>query len=239
MVKETEWLMRQRLRRLLDRPLGTPHRRPHVSWSQFGEDIIIQRYLGNGPGHYIDVGAGDPIVGSNTYQLYRLGWRGILIEPIGRLAERCRKVRRHDQVLEALCGDSTGTAALSEFEPWQLSTACAARAEALVSAGHKRVSVKELPVVNLAELNVNIEPGGPSLLSVDVEGRDLDVLQGNDWTRYRPTLICVEEDLGSCTEPSPVGDLLRKLGYRRMSRTVVSSFYVHEDSGGGYALPRR
>jgi len=30
------------------------------------------------------------------------------------------------------------------------------------------------------------------LLSVDVEGRDLDVLMSNDWARYRPELVIAE-----------------------------------------------
>ncbi len=53
-----------------------------MSFSQFGEDAMLQSYLRDGPGFYVDVGSGSPTEGSNTYALYLRGWRGILIDPI-------------------------------------------------------------------------------------------------------------------------------------------------------------
>ena len=50
------------------------------SYSHFGEDLIILRLLGDVPpdhrGMYVDVGAFDPVLHSNTYLLYTHGWRG-------------------------------------------------------------------------------------------------------------------------------------------------------------------
>src|SRR3989344_2532261 len=52
------------------------------SYSQWGEDIIIDKLLGmKNKGFYIDIGAYDPIRFSNTQRFYNKGWKGINIEP--------------------------------------------------------------------------------------------------------------------------------------------------------------
>lgn len=52
-------------------------------------------------------------------------------------------------------------------------------------------------VTTLAELLAeNLAPGQPiDFMSVDVEGHDLEVLLGNDWTQWRPELVLVEQVL--------------------------------------------
>jgi hypothetical protein len=51
------------------------------SYSQEGEDMILQRIFENQPcGFYVDVGAHHPKRFSNTYFFYKKGWRGINIE---------------------------------------------------------------------------------------------------------------------------------------------------------------
>jgi hypothetical protein len=52
------------------------------SYAQEGEDIVLKRIFGGqSTGFYVDVGAHHPMRLSNTYSFYKLGWRGINIEP--------------------------------------------------------------------------------------------------------------------------------------------------------------
>ena len=52
------------------------------SYSQFGEDALVNSLFRNKKyGIYVDVGAYHPILYSNTYALYRRGWRGFAIDP--------------------------------------------------------------------------------------------------------------------------------------------------------------
>jgi hypothetical protein len=55
------------------------------SFSQFGEDLVIEE-LTNQPGiergFYVDVGAFDPVTGSNTLLLFKRGWSGINIQRV-------------------------------------------------------------------------------------------------------------------------------------------------------------
>ena len=51
-------------------------------FGQTAEDAILKIYLPEKKGFYLDIGAGRPIKGSNTYFLYIRGWAGVCIEPI-------------------------------------------------------------------------------------------------------------------------------------------------------------
>jgi len=50
--------------------------------SQNEEDTILEKYLSEPTGYYVDVGAFHPFEGSNTHRLYERGWAGIIIEPM-------------------------------------------------------------------------------------------------------------------------------------------------------------
>lgn len=60
-------------------------------YSQSGEDAIILRHFKNRRfGRFLDLGAADGRTFSNTLALAELGWSGVCVEPIPRLAARLR-----------------------------------------------------------------------------------------------------------------------------------------------------
>ena len=50
------------------------------SYSQFGEDIFLQKYFNKNKGFFIDLGCHHPFRYNNTFKLYKLGWRGLNID---------------------------------------------------------------------------------------------------------------------------------------------------------------
>ena len=61
------------------------------------------KYLRRIPdGRFVDVGAHDGQLFSNTWGLARAGWAGLLIEPLPELAEQCRSNHRHHNGIEVL-----------------------------------------------------------------------------------------------------------------------------------------
>jgi len=66
----------------------------------------------------------------------------------------------------------------------------------------------------------------PCLLNIDVEGLDLQVLQGNDWNSFRPRVICVEDWQSPFSEESKVTIFLKSLNYKLVSRAIYSNIYV-------------
>ena len=50
--------------------------------SQYGEEALILSEVGGlGKGTYLEIGAHQPIKCSNTWKLYRKGWRGLCVDP--------------------------------------------------------------------------------------------------------------------------------------------------------------
>ena len=50
------------------------------TYSQFGEDLIIDSFFGEYIGKYVDIGCYHPIKYSNTALLHKKGWKGINID---------------------------------------------------------------------------------------------------------------------------------------------------------------
>ena len=165
-------------------------------YSQEGEDLVAARLLEKPDGFYVDVGAHHPIRHSNTYLLYRRGWHGINIDATpGSMAE-FRRVRPRDINVECLVASDPSPQRFYAFNEPALNTASPALAQER-PAENARYHVTrefELRPRTLASLLDEFLPEGTKidLMSVDVEGLDLDVLRSNDWARYRPSLLLVE-----------------------------------------------
>jgi len=67
---------------------------------------------------YLDIGAADPVLGSNTYALYQQGAHGVLVEPMPYKADLLRRIRLRDTVVRTGAAfDSRRSAELTLFGP--------------------------------------------------------------------------------------------------------------------------
>lgn len=199
------------------------------SYSQFGEDRVIASLLPETSGSYLDVGAGHPIRNSNTYLLYRRGWRGVLVEPILSLASQCRTTRKRDIVLNSLIGAggfAEGTSEFWEFTPSEFSTTLEDRANSLIKSGVCLRSKYECAVIPIRFVTPAISPDEPFLFSLDIEGLDQAVLEAIDWHHFRPRIVCIE-DPHRLKGPTLISQLLESKGYELVSQHSVSSIYAH------------
>lgn len=197
------------------------------TFSQCGEDAVLSTLL-PGRGFYVDVGAGQPIRGSNTFSFYKRGWRGICIEPLTENVRDLRLIRRRDTIIQALCGDHPGSETIYEYDPYEYSTSDPDRVEALREDGIHPIAIQRIRTLRLLDLNLKT-PIEPSLLSIDVEGKELNVLRGNDWAKFRPSVVCVEEWSPPLGRSSDISEFLADVGYRLDSVARISSIYVRQD----------
>lgn len=197
------------------------------STSQNGEDLLVKAVLPEASGTYVDVGANHPIKFNNTWSLYRRGWSGTLIDPLEESAALCRARRPRDRFLTVAIGKTQGSATLHTFDfdmPSTLSTKMADAASSWGVAGQKDRSVEVVP---LSSLGFTASPEDPTLLDVDVEDLDLEVLESNDFSTFRPRVIIVEERRQPIEEATPISRLLTKEGYVLLAVTIFNSIYVH------------
>jgi FkbM family methyltransferase len=181
-----------------------------VSYSQFGEDLWLADFFADQPtGFYVDVGAFDPFLFSNTLLLYRRGWHGINIEPNSAGVARLQRFRPNDTNLGVAISDVAGEA--SFLLNGTFSTIERSEPEAFTTSTRIVVRTCRLEEV-LSEWAQGQEI---DLLNVDCEGLDLTVLQSNDWHRFRPRIVLAESHSDPASELEP---FMSSVGYRCVAR---------------------
>lgn len=141
-------------------------------FSQNGEDLILEFLTQKENGFYIDIGANNPVNGSNTYWFYRLkNWSGICVEPNKALAKRIKSKRPRDIVLQMGLGRNAGEMTFYEFDQDQMSTCDMETVKRYESIGHKVIGKYNVPIFTLEKLCDEHLPTGieVDILSVDVE----------------------------------------------------------------------
>lgn len=198
------------------------------TYSQFGEDAIILSHFYNKNwkstssfkdlprGFYVDVGAHHPCIISNTWLFYKQGWSGIAIDPNPGYRELFSQYRPRDVFLEVACSSSEGIKNFYRSGSSPMNTLDPSVAE--------RIGFSESMQVETLRLETILEQYLPaateiSFLNVDVEGHDIEVLSSNNWSKFRPEIVCVElhEDNIEKVIQSPVFGFMRDVSYKLTS----------------------
>lgn len=175
------------------------------SYSQFGEDLIIANFfsqLGISKPVYLDIGANEPKFISNTYRFYEHGSRGVLIEPNPYLFRKLQRQRPGDTVLNIGIGLTDVAEADFYLFPDSangLSTFSEKDAKHWQEVGMKGVGkilfekVIKLPLMPVNDvLQKYFSDKTLNIISIDVEGLDLEILKSLDLHKFKPEIICVE-----------------------------------------------
>lgn len=202
-----------------------------ISYSINAEDVLLRRvFAGRTEGLFIDVGAEDPVNGNDFFGLYRLGWRGINIEPNADYFVQLQEQRPEDLNLQVLVSDKPSEAqAFFIVEATGLST-CDAELAASHAEHGATVHRVEMPATTLALILDATKPSHIDVLKIDVEGFEEHVLRGNDWSRYRPSLIMLEVTLpqSPVRRQTAVADFLKSVGYEFAYHDGLNDFFVEK-----------
>ena len=159
------------------------------SKSQNGQDLfalISNNFKRNGV--FIEFGAYDGVIFSNTYLLEKqFGWTGILIDPIPSHFESMKLNRNCKLIHGAITAEKQDSILIEELPASDLS----------MSVKKRKIfkKVHEVKAFTLSEaIDQNLLSSEIDFLSIDIEGKDIDILRSLDLKRYKTKAVCVEHN---------------------------------------------
>ena len=183
------------------------------------EKQLVQAFFGKRKGFYVDVGANDPVLDSQSQHLEALGWTGLLIEPDPDCCELLRKTRA-GTVVEMACSSPQNAGKQLLLNRAGPHSTLEERPIALGAVVRSTVSVQCDTI-----LRGHAAPKQFDLLSIDIEGHELVALSGFSFSVWRPQLVLIEDHVTHLQKHQ----LMQRSGYQLLMRTGLNSWYVPEE----------
>jgi len=210
-------------------------------FSQGGEDAILlavfDYVLKIQNGFFVDVGAYHPIKGSNTFLLYQNGWKGINIEPNIAMAAEFKRIRKRDINLHVGISKSAdkqdyyivdGNSTMNSFSLENIERL------GLKDSIKQKIKIDTYPLEDIFQKYVQEKE--IDFLNIDTEGYEMEVLESNDWKKFIPKVIAIEQNnifsLADVLE-STVNIYLQQRGYIAFAKNLIlkdvsTVFYIQK-----------
>ena len=165
-----------------------------ISYANEYEDIVLCTILHDiENGHYIDIGASDPIKGNVSNFFYKQGWTGVNVEPLTEPYLLLKKERENDINLCVGIGEKDGIKVLyqheedSSFEEIKGAVPCTKQIFTLSEI--YRTFCKDFEDIHFCHINTN--------------GNETDILRGIDnWGVFRPWVYAIKATVPGTNIPS-------------------------------------
>ena len=200
------------------------NKKPSFHFGEFGEDIFINRILKNIKyGNYIDVGCYHPYKGSLTARLYSKNWNGINIDLSKTSIDLFNMVRKRDINLNVAISNYDGEISYYENSPIN-------QQNSLTKTSNEQTKIK----IKCQTLNSILEKNilkKIDYLNIDVEGSELEVIEGIDLIKYHPSLITIENN-NLLLEDYFKDNVYKKLiscDYVFVNKIGVTNFFLDKD----------
>ena len=197
--------------------------------SQYSEGLAIyNHFYATDPhfvGTFLDIGAADGIINSNTRMLADAGWRGVLVEPAPQMfCQLMKNYRGYENV--RLVNACVAAQTSPRIRPFQVNTGDDVTVDQISTLSKEHAAkwhgypFREIyiPVITPLELIRNVCPDATiDFLNVDTEGTNVEVFRAC-MMFMKPRMVCVEAD--------PPADVFE----------LVSEHYANTATMGGNVL---
>lgn len=209
------------------------------TFSQSGEDIIID-YILRVSGYpkvrcsYLDIGANHAKELSNTYFFYKQGIRGVLVEANPALIPELKLYRSEDAILNLCISETSGDEVpfyvmsgdgLSTSELEAAEEMCKINPELKIE---KVVQVKTISIRDILDKHF---VDAPTILNIDIEGKEMEILRQIDFEVCRPLVIIAEmisykTRLTIEEKNKQILEFLQSKNYAEYAFTGINSIFV-------------
>ena len=163
------------------------------SYSQYGEDLLIAAHFENmNNGFFVDLGAHHPFRFSNTNIFYDKGWRGINVEPNPDAISLFDKYRDKDINLQCGIGLCDASMIYYMYKEPAFNTFSKKYSEESPSPLVKKLTIPIRKLSDILDQNLPSHISKIDLLNIDIEGFELEALKSNNWNKYIPQYILLE-----------------------------------------------
>ena len=189
-----------------------------------GEQELVRGFFDTKPsGFYVDVGANDPTIESQTWHLEKIGWDGLLIEPLQAYCELL-KAQRKGRVIQYACSSPENHDTVLRM---------------VVAGGHSTLNDEPIALGTKSEEYQNVtcrtldsileDNNAPQIdfISVDIEGHEMEMFKGFSLQRWNPRLVLLEDHVVSHAKHH----FMTAHGYQLIMRTGLNSWYVPAAEG--------
>jgi FkbM family methyltransferase len=183
------------------------------------QDLVREFFNGKNNGFYVDLGANEPIIESQTYHLEKLGWQGLLIEPLPSYI-KLLKEKRSGKVIEFACSSKENHGKILDI---------------VVAGGHSTLNISPIAAGSESNettkvtcrtldsiLEENNAPVGFDFISIDIEGHEMEMFKGFSLEYWKPKLILLEDHVITHEKHN----YMTSHGHQIILRTGLNSWYV-------------
>lgn len=189
------------------------------------DDFTLEYFEGKTDGRFLDIGAYDAKVFSQTRGLYERGWRGVMVEPAAGRFRELMKAYWNDPKIRLVNALITGS--MSGFVPfWQNDDAIST-----MDAEHREKWAQASPTAETFCYCVPVEkllgafPGPYDFVNIDVEGaKNLEVFRAILALGCGASMFCVEYD----AHLEEMTELASSKGYKQLTTTVENVLFVRK-----------
>ncbi|MGB8370188.1 MAG: FkbM family methyltransferase [Limisphaerales bacterium] len=184
------------------------------------KELVWKFFHQKGGGIFVEVGANDPVAGSQTWLLEQNGWHGVLVEPQSAHCDKLRQQRKNSQVFQVACSapETEGEMDLLLAEH----DGCSTLQKQPDTHGPHFVGTERVKVTTLDKVLRLAGVAKIDFLSLDVEGHEIEVMRGLDFEKFKPALILIEDGVRNLSKHM----FLKSRGYKLVKRTSINNWYV-------------
>lgn len=201
------------------------------SCSQVNEDTIVKKYFKNKKGFYIDIGCGHPYKDNNTALLQRSGWTGINIDLSKINIDLFNLVRPNDQNLCEIISKKREKIKyyIPNNDPLSVETTADKKYLSFLKRIHKNnYKTKTGFALTWKDLikKYKLKIGKVDFVTIDIEGKDLEVLKLIKISKMKPTIIMIEAPFFLKKMRNEIKNYLTKNKYKIINSNKLNLLFL-------------
>jgi FkbM family methyltransferase len=195
-------------------------------YSQNGEQAIILKTFGSFVGRFLEIGACDGVLVSNTLALTELGWSGVMVEPSPQAFMALKQLHGSNPKLTLVHAAVGPRYGMTKFWEEQTIGGYSTTEEGNRAKWQHLANFPQpfyVPVIPVEVLLAEF-PGPVDFLSIDTEGTSTDLFCTFPFAAVLPRVVCVEHDgrIAECLAQA------QQWGYREVARNGENLVFVRE-----------